>query len=105
LLVEDFSEREYRNFSRRAGSARRSQCDRVNAVQRWVERAFLDDVLQGTLVLMVKLTGLSSHSQQIVVPNSGHLIPFEQPPAVVDAIQRVFDMCSPFALSRVIRPW
>jgi len=51
-----------------------------------------------------KLTRLSSHSQQIVVPNSGHLIPFEQPPAVVDAIQRVFDMCSPFALSRVIRP-
>lgn len=40
-----------------------------------------------------KLTRLSTHSQQIVVPNSGHLIPFEQPQAVVDAIQRVFDQC------------
>jgi pimeloyl-ACP methyl ester carboxylesterase len=40
-----------------------------------------------------KLTRLSTHSQEIVVPNSGHLIPFEQPQAVVDAIQRVFDVC------------
>lgn len=51
-----------------------------------------------------KLIRLSSRGQQIVVPKSGHLIPFEQPLAVVDAIHRVFDMCSQFALSMVSRP-
>lgn len=40
-----------------------------------------------------KLTRLSTQSQQIMVPNSGHLIPFEQPQVIVDAIQGVFDKC------------
>ena len=38
-----------------------------------------------------KLGRLSTNSQQIVVQNSGHLIPFEQPQAVVDAIKHVFN--------------
>ena len=45
------------------------------------------------LELEEKLTRLSTHSQQIMVPNSGHLIPFEQPQAVVDAVRHVCDMC------------
>ncbi|MFZ0212483.1 MAG: alpha/beta hydrolase [Candidatus Acidiferrales bacterium] len=40
-----------------------------------------------------ELTRLSTDSQQIVVHNSGHLIPFEQPQAVVGAIRSVFDIC------------
>lgn len=43
--------------------------------------------------LQRKLTQLSTHSQQIVVQDSGHLIPFERPQVIVDAIQSVLDTC------------
>jgi pimeloyl-ACP methyl ester carboxylesterase len=41
--------------------------------------------------LQRKLGRLSTHGQQIIVEKSAHLIPFEQPQAVTNAIRSVFD--------------
>ena len=41
--------------------------------------------------LQRKLVQLSTHGQQIIVEKSAHLIPFEQPEAVTNAIRSVFD--------------
>jgi pimeloyl-ACP methyl ester carboxylesterase len=41
--------------------------------------------------LQRKLVRLSTHGQQIIVEKSAHLIPFEQPQAVTNAIRTVFD--------------
>jgi pimeloyl-ACP methyl ester carboxylesterase len=43
------------------------------------------------MALEQKLGRLSTNSQQIVVQNSGHFIPFEQPQAVIDAIKHLFN--------------
>jgi pimeloyl-ACP methyl ester carboxylesterase len=41
--------------------------------------------------LQRRLVQLSTHGQQIIVEKSAHLIPFEQPQAVTNAIRSVFD--------------
>jgi pimeloyl-ACP methyl ester carboxylesterase len=41
--------------------------------------------------LQRKLGRLSTHGQPIIVEKSAHLIPFEQPQAVTNAIRSVFD--------------
>lgn len=43
--------------------------------------------------LQKKLAKLSTQGKQVVVANSAHLIPLEQPQAVTNAIRNVFDSC------------
>jgi pimeloyl-ACP methyl ester carboxylesterase len=42
-------------------------------------------------VLQAQETRLSTHGRQIVVPDSGHMIPFKRPDAVICAIREVWD--------------
>jgi pimeloyl-ACP methyl ester carboxylesterase len=43
-----------------------------------------------TEVLQAELARLSSRGKQIIVPDSGHMIPFEHPEAVVSAVHEVW---------------
>ena len=56
------------------------------------EAAGLGQVWQN---LQKELTMLSSNSFQIIAEHSGHMIPTEQPKAVIEAIQRVMEMAAP----------
>ncbi|HSL31730.1 MAG TPA: alpha/beta hydrolase [Anaerolineales bacterium] len=56
-----------------------------------VEAAAYDQVWQD---LQKELTTLSSNSLQIIAERSGHMVPTDQPEAVMDAIQWVMEMAS-----------
>jgi pimeloyl-ACP methyl ester carboxylesterase len=41
-------------------------------------------------ILQAQEASLSTHGKQVIVPNSGHMIPFERPDTVVNAIREVY---------------
>jgi hypothetical protein len=54
-------------------------------------------------VLQAEEARLSTRGKQVVVPDSGHMIPFERPASVVSAIQEVW-ACAPLAGRPLSRP-
>lgn len=66
------------------------QNELLNNIPRGAPRKELEDFIGAMKQLQVQEAHLSTHGRQVVVPDSGHMIPFERPDAVVDAVREVY---------------